>query len=192
MARPRTIDADCIQTFHCNYVLRTALMKSAAANRNANVSSFVRTSLETACELTLGHDQWMRLQSAADRQIRRTALEAFLAKIDLTRIRRVIDQARGKTVSTNVGDMVIRAIDDYVRSLELARDQEDVDLLLAVALEEAIDIIQKMKTMLLRPSLTKSALEQLQLLAARFPDPLRADFDAAILSRVVASQVDPA
>jgi hypothetical protein len=82
----------------------------------------------------------------------------------------------------------VRAMDNYLGEFEAAYNRPDTDVALCVALEEGVDTIRKIKAVFIRDYLEPKDVRLLQRLAARFPDRLRADFDAATLSRIASSK----
>ena len=183
MARPRTVEADIVQTFHCSYTLHAAIERVAETSHSGNVSIFIRGALEEACRAALGPDKWDRLQSASDKGFRKKLLEEYLQTVELTRTRRAIDSEVGGTTRDGRA-RIFSALESYGEEFEGHKRRPDVDPALGVALDEAADTIRKISLILRRSQITQGSVRFMQRAASKFPDSLRAELDAAIINRV--------
>jgi hypothetical protein len=186
MARPRSINADVVLTFHCSFVLRHAIERAAEMSHLGNASDFIRKATEEACRLVLGPEQWARLQSAADKGLRKELVEGFLRNVEVTRIRRAIDSEGTGSTREGRGN-IQQALQSYIQEFEDQKRQTGDDLALGVALDEAIDTIRKISHILSKAQISPGSIRFMQRAAAKIPDTLRADLDAAIINRVARS-----
>ena len=188
MGRPRTVDVDFMQSFQCSYILRAAIVKSAALDKRASVSAYIRASLEQTTQKTLGPKLWHRLKDASMPSIRSTLFEKYVSEIDASRVRRSIDRTRGLTAVQRNSEVLSQEIKSYLDEFTALKIAPQTDIALCVILEEAVDIVHKIGVMLSRKTLSVRTVRSLQRLTARLPDQLRADMDAAILSKLTSMQ----
>lgn len=178
MPRPRRLNVDTLMGFNCSYVLKVAIIRTAEIIREETPSSLMRRVTEEYCRRIMGEEQWTELSRGASSERRQERLAQFLKGRRTRRLRDVL--AREGTAETVV---LLAELDIYARDFERERDEAGQDLVLRVALHEAVDVLLKIKVLLQKGNAGKQASILMEL-TRHLARPLQDDVDAAVRAMI--------
>jgi hypothetical protein len=180
MARPRTLEADTLLGFNCSYILKAGAQRSAEI-LGENLSTWLRRLIEENSRRVLGEPQWLSLVSASDPRVRRERLTSYLADQNTTRIKDSLEHGINKA-------LLLAELKYYANSFEQDRDRYGSDLVLRVALIEAIELLWKIRLLLGKKDIAKHTSVILDLMRS-LAQPLQQDISAAVYA-ILEGQAD--
>jgi len=159
--------------FNCSYVLKVAILRTAEIAGQENPSSLIRRVMEDHCRRVMGEGLWHELSVAESSEKRRIRLTQYLRNRQTCRLRDALKRG-GKNEEILLAELSL-----YARELEQARDDKQADLILRVALHEAVDVLLKIGALLKKSDSAKRSVGLLEL-TRQLAEPLRDDVDAAV------------